>query len=256
MKSVLLKLRRFFSTKKNLERSDGDDEIAELEAKLGYQFSNRELLRLALTHRSYLAISGESHLKTNERLEFLGDSVLGLLVTEYLYEHFPRKSEGILTQYKSILVSRRVLARHARNLGLGRFLFLGTGEERSGGRRRESILADAFEAIVGAVYLDGGYNAAREFLFRTILNRVQAILKEEIHRNYKSQLLEYTQAKGMGMPEYEVCSERGPEHAKVFEVSVKIRGQVLGVGVGTSKKRAEQQAARIALEALKEEETE
>ena len=242
--------RRFGKRRKKKVPSHRAPDLSPLEEALGYRFRNRELLKLALTHRSYLSVSGGSHIATNERLEFLGDSVIGLLVTEYLFTKFPQKSEGDLTQHKGIMVSRTTLSRIAGEISLGEFLFLGAGEDRSGGRHRESILADAMEAVIGAIYLDGGFEAARKVLQKVLMPRMSAILKQEIDRNYKSQLLELSQAKGYGLPEYEIRSEKGPEHAKTFEVAVRIRGKVLGVGVGTSKKRAEQEAARRALRSL------
>ena len=248
MAGLFAKLRRVFARKRAAAGKKND--MSRLEKALGYRFKDRNLLRLALTHRSYLAISGKSHEATNERLEFLGDSVIGLLVTEHLFTRFPQKPEGSLTHYKGIMVSRTALSRIAKELSLGRYLYLGVGEERSGGRRRESILADAMEAVMGAIYLDGGYEAARAVLVNVLLPRMEAVLKQEADRNYKSQLLEFSQARGYGLPEYEIRSEKGPEHAKVFEVAVKVQGKILGVGVGKSKKRAEQEAARRALQSL------
>ena len=219
-----------------------------LEKELGYCFKNKDLLKLALVHRSYLSISGEKRDHTNERLEFLGDAVLGFIVTEYLFNIFPEKSEGVLTEYKSILVSRKILGRIGHQIDLGSFLFLGQGEERSGGRKRRSIISNAFEALLGAVYLDGSYKAANYVIKHLILSQFEQILKSELDRNFKSQLLEATQADGLGLPEYEVKKERGPEHEKIFEVAVRVKGKVLGTGSGKSKKMAEQNAAHQAVE--------
>ena len=230
------------------KRKRSDHNFIILEDKLGYYFKNLDLLDLALVHRSYLSVSKETRYQTNERLEFLGDAVLGFIITEQLFETYPQKSEGILTEYKSILVSRKLLGRIARQIELGTFLYLGQGEERSGGRKRQSIISNAFEAVLGAVYLDGGYVAVKKVIHRLILKQLRQILDSELDRNYKSQLLESAQAIGLGTPEYEVKTESGPEHEKIFEVAVRVHGKVMGLGTGKSKKKAEQNAAHQALE--------
>lgn len=186
-------------------------------------------------------------MQTNERLEFLGDAILGLIVTEYLFRSYPEKSEGLLSEYKSILVSRKILGRIARKIDLGFHLHLGQGEERSGGRTRASIISNALEAVLGAIYLDGGYGAVKNVLDHLLFAQLEPILNQELNRNYKSQLLESTQAIGLGIPEYEVKTERGPEHQKLFEVVVRVQGKVWGTGTGKSKKIAEQNAAQKAL---------
>jgi len=230
------------------KRTSIDKNLVNLEKKLGYKFKNLELLNLALIHRSYLSVTKEKRFQTNERLEFLGDAVLGFIITEYLFELYPKKSEGILTEYKSILVSRKILGRIGRQIDLGSFLYLGQGEERSGGRNRQSIISNAVEAILGAVYLDGGYNSVKSVIDRLILSQFREILDRELDKNFKSQLLESSQANGLGTPEYEVKTESGPEHQKVFEVEVRVQGKVVGKGSGKSKKKAEQNAAHQALE--------
>ena len=217
--------------------------------KMGYTFRDPALLDLALTHRSAL---GETldHYHSNERLEFLGDSVLGMVVTEALYRRYPHRSEGRLTRAKSVLVSREALARQARKLDLGPYLHLGPGEERSGGRSRHSILSNAMEAVLGAIYLDGGLPAAEQFVYRHLLEEMEKAAADRFHRNYKSWLLEYAQSRGQKGPEYRVIDERGPDHKKFFRVEVRLEGQPLGVGEGRSKKLAEQEAASKAVEML------
>lgn len=224
--------------------------IHRLEQALGYRFKSPEFLHLALVHRSYLTISGGKQFETNERLEFLGDAVLGMHITEYLYRLYPRKSEGVLTKYKSALVSRKTLGKLGKQLELGNYIYFGQGEERSGGKHRESILSDAFESVTGAVFLDGGHPAVKKILEKLVLPQVDDILSRELYKNYKSQLLEYSQANGMGIPKYETQVESGPEHDKMFEVGVILKGEMFGVGKGKSKKKAEQQAAKKALDTL------
>jgi len=216
----------------------------------GYIFKNPELLINALKHRSYLSISNESRLFSNERLELLGDAVLGLVVTDYLYQKFPEQEEGELTTVKSLLVSREILAHTARDISLGDYILLNEAEEKAGGRHRMSILADTLEALIGAIYLDGGLESARTFIQRVLLKNLKKILSEEKNKNFKSILLEYSQSKSMGLPLYNVRSEEGPDHRKLFTVEVRIQNEILGLGKGTSKKNAEQHAAQNALRKL------
>lgn len=229
-------------------RSDVD----ELSTILGYAFSEPDLLVQALKHRSYLPVANECRAQSNERLELLGDAVLGLVVTESLYRLYPEKEEGDITAMKSLLVSRKVLARFARQLNLGRFVLMSESEDHSGGRHRPSILADGFEAIIGALYLDGGLAAARKFIADHVLVYMAPTLAEESDRNFKSTLLEYSQSQNMGAPFYTIRSEEGPDHNKLFTVEVKIQNRTVGIGRGHSKKRAEQQAAQNALEKLQQ----
>jgi len=217
---------------------------------IGYRFRNRELLEQALTHRSSLSGTRRSRLVSNERLELLGDAVLGLAVTEFLFKRFPRKPEGELTNMKSVVVSRRILSRVARDLHLGDYILMSTAEERSGGRQRPSILADTLEALVGALYLDGGFGEAMRFVRRFVLAQMNEFLSEELYRNYKSELLEYAQARGWGNPVYSVLKEEGPDHDKTFTIQVSVAEKARGVGKGPTKKRAEQLAAREALKQL------
>ena len=217
-------------------------------------FQDLDLLALALTHRSYLHVGGPEARESNERLEFLGDSVLGLVVTEHLYQTNPHEHEGQLTKTKSLLVSKAILSRRALAMGLGRFVLMSHSEVESGGRQRLSILADAFEAVIGAIYLDQGYPAARAFIERWLLRDTRAILSDKRHTNYKSQLQEFVQSNFRTHPIYHIRSEMGPDHSKVFVVDVLVGRRTLGEGRGRNKKEAEQAAARDALEALTERE--
>lgn len=226
------------------------DEVSELETKLNYCFKNKELIQQALKHRSFLSVTNECRLRSNERLEFLGDAVLGMIVTEYLFKKFPTKEEGELTAIKSLLVSRKILARVSTELGIGAFMLLNDAEEKSGGRERASIIADAFEAIVGAIYLDGGLETTVNFIREQLLDLTDEILTEEHYKNFKSILLEYSQSQNLGLPQYIVRNEEGPDHEKLFTIEVRINNQVLGIGKGNSKKGAEQISAKNALKNL------
>ena len=208
-----------------------------------------ELLRLALTHRSYLhANDTEGTLESNERLEYLGDSVLGLVCSEWLYRNRPDEHEGQLTKTKSLLVSKAILSRRALAMGLGRFVLLSHSEVESGGRQRLSILADAFEAVIGAIYLDQGLEAARQFIQTWLLNEASDIAADKRHTNYKSLLQEYVQSAFHTHPVYRIRHEAGPDHLKQFTVEVMVGSRTLGDGRGRNKKEAEQSAARDALE--------
>ena len=223
-----------------------------LEAKRPARINDRTLLRQALTHRSHAHVTGHERIESNERLEFLGDSVLGMVVNEYLYHRFTGKEEGDLTKIKSLLVCGATLAKVGERLGVGPHLLLSRSEAGTGGRSRESILADATEAIIGAIYLDGGLDEAKRFVDHNILINVDATLQERVHRNYKSQLQEQLQARYKVPPRYKVSFTTGPDHARRFTVKVTLKGSVLGVGSGTSKKQAEQRAAESALARLDE----
>lgn len=218
-------------------------ELLILERRIDYRFRRPVLLLNALKHRSYVEASGEKRLQSNERLEFLGDAVLDLVISEHFFRSQSSGDEGALTIIKSTIVSGPVLAAQARKIGLGRYLLLSENEARSGGRERESILEDAFEALIGAIFLDGGLRAARQFVQSFVLADSREILNEETLKNYKSELLEYAQAHGMDQPTYFVLEESGPDHAKTYQVEVRIGDKVVGTGTGKSKKEAEQQAA-------------
>jgi ribonuclease-3 len=223
---------------------------AQLQKKLGYEFRQEDLLVRALTHRSHLRSNDSRPGNSNERLEFLGDSVLGLIVAEELFQKYPQMSEGDLTKSKSLLVNKKVLAHVGIKLGLGDYILMSTDEERAGGRRRQSIIADCMEAVTGAVYLDGGVNATREVVKRVISFDYGQTSQTLSLRNYKGDLLERLQASGAGMPHYSVTAEKGPEHRKMFTVDVYVGGKKLGTGIGDSKKGAEQKAAKQALDML------
>ncbi|MBN1481108.1 ribonuclease III [candidate division KSB1 bacterium] len=243
---------RFFVQffKKKSAPVDKTVQIDDLYSRLHYTFKNPPILLQALKHRSYLIRTGEGRSASNERLELLGDAVLGLVVTEFLYKIYPNETEGILTNYKSLLVSGRLLARVAKEIGLGQHLLMNESEARSGGRKRSSILADAVEAVIGAIYLDGGLDQARLFIHRNITNRLNELLQDDHLRNNKSLLQEYCQSLNLNGPYYRVDEESGPDHLKVFTVSAVINGRAVGIGTGTSKKKAEQSAANQALREL------
>ena len=223
------------------------DAVRGFESRTGYRFGDPELICWALTHRSYLNSNGTDLPGSNERLEFLGDAVLELVVNEHLYRCYANHQEGELTKTKSLLVSRNVLAGRARLLGLGRFMLLSDAERESGGDDRASILADGFEAVIGAIYLDGGLEAARGFVTDYLLAHTEAILREPDHVNYKSILQEHVQDTIKTYPRYNTLSEDGPDHEKVFCVEVLVKKDRLGLGEGTTKKQAEQAAAQDAL---------
>jgi ribonuclease III len=225
-------------------------DFAALQKRLGYQFRDESLLRLALTHPSVAHESGaaEAH---NQRLEFLGDAVLQLVLTQKLYGQFPAQDEGPLTKARAQMVNRKTLAERARALGLGAHLILGRGEETSGGRDRVSALADAFEALLGAIFLDGGFDAAREIILREFsaaFGELDALPNIE---NPKGELQELLQAKSPAAPEYQTVSATGPDHDRVFECLVLHEGVELARGSGKSKKAAESNAALAALRILR-----
>jgi len=245
---LLRQLVDFFRFRKFIKNPQ--DRLNELSKRLQYQFSNQNLLFQALKHRSYLTCTGEKRIESNERLELLGDSVLGMTVTEFLYNRFPDEEEGILTNYKSLLVNRTVLSQVAKDFGLGKFILLNESEERSGGRKRESILSDGVEAIIGAIYLDGGLENARNFVHLHIAKKLNEILKKGQLKNFKSLLQEHCQSYNLRGPKYIIEEENGPDHLKEFTVAVIIDGKRFGSGHGHSKKDAEQKAARESLQQL------
>jgi len=225
--------------------------LQQVARKLQVDITDYALLRQALTHRSYLGESADA--ESNERLEFLGDSVLGLVVAEYLHEEFPERPEGDLAKAKAVAVSEPVLAESAKALGLAEFILMSTGEESSGGRKRLSMLADAFEALVAVIYLDCGISAARQFILRALESILVDIEREEHIRDYKSLLQEHIQAIHKKAPTYVVIKEEGADHDRTFTVEVKLDETVMGSGSGKSKKQAEQAAALQALQDIKKE---
>lgn len=223
------------------------EELAKLELLediIEVKFKNKKLLVESLSHRSYSAESEDK--KSNERLEFLGDSVLSAVVSTYLYDAYPLEDEGTLSRLKSVLISRKTLYRWAKEINLGKYLYLSYSENITGGRARESILSNALESLFGAIYLEKGYDELRKIVFKRLESK-----KRIIERDYKSRLQEIVQQKYKLIPEYEVVSQQGPDHDKTFEIEVKIKKQVLGSGMGKSKKEAEQEAAKKALKRIK-----
>jgi ribonuclease III len=213
-------------------------------------FKNPELLITALTHRSALNERTSTSLDSNERLEFLGDAVLELATTQFLYDALPEEPEGQLTAYRSALVKTTTLAEVAIELGLGEKLFMSRGEEATGGRKNPSLLADTFEAVLGAMFLDQGYQVVDDFLKLTLFPRFTTIQQHRLYKDPKSELQEVVQSKGFDAPAYEVTQESGPDHDKQFTVQVRVGTEVKGTGTGRSKQQAQQAAAAEALENL------
>ena len=222
--------------------------IKDLEEVIGYRFQNITLLQNALTHSSYANERWHNSLMSNERLEFLGDSILGMVVAEHLYRNFPDRPEGELTRMRADMVCEHALATVAGKLSLGKHLLLGHGEEQGGGRQRESILADAVESVIAASFLDGGMPAAVGFIQRFILCNVPT--KKLQNADYKTALQELVQQKKNQQLAYMLIAQSGPDHNKEFTVEVSLNGKAVGCGTGSSKKRAEQEAARVAIETL------
>ncbi len=226
-------------------------DIKNLEKKLGYEFKDISILKNALIHPSYLNEKHVERIYSNQRLEFFGDSVLSLAVSEYIFTNLKYFPEGKLTEIRAKVVCEEALAKMAKKLCVGDFIVLGKGEKKSGGSSRPSTLSDAMEAIIAAVYLDGGFEAAKRLVLSNLSDDIDALAKaDNIVSNYKSDLQEYVQSKGKEL-HYEVLSEEGPEHAKSFEVAAFVDGTMISKGKGTSKKKAEQEAARIAYLKLK-----
>lgn len=224
-----------------------DAALERLQERLGVRFRNVEILKRALTHRSAAA---ENPQESNERLEFLGDSVVGLVISETLFQLFPEYSEGDLAKSKAYAVSEAALADAAQNLGLEEFVVMSPGEAASGGRRRRSILADAFEALIAAIYLDSGIRQARKVVRNALKDAVRMVASDQHRRDYKSALQEQTQAHNRRAPAYRIIAEEGRDHDKTFRVQALMDDRVIGEGSGKSKKEAEQSAAQNALENL------
>ncbi|MFA5054731.1 MAG: ribonuclease III [Dehalococcoidia bacterium] len=226
------------------------EDITELKNTLQVPFREPVLLQQALVHRSYLNENPDFELQSNERLEFLGDSMLGVVIAEKLYREHRDLPEGDLTKLRSALVRRETLARIARQrLKLDNYIYLGRGEESNSGRARQSILADALEAVIGAVFLDQGFDACRDLILRLYDGEIEKAADTVLNADFKSRLQEIVQSRCREVPEYRVISAEGPDHAREFIVEVLIGGRVLGKGKGSSKREAEQGAARAALEA-------
>ena len=224
------------------------DEFEELQQRIGYRFEDRGLLEHALTHKSRAAEDASGGVADNESLEFLGDAVLGLVVADVLFRQYPTYSEGQKSKIKASVVSTQALARQAERIRLGDHLLLGRGEEKTGGRFKQALLADAYEALIAAIYVDGGLAAAEAFLERELTEAIEASsVQTVVGEDYKSALQERLQALGRPLPEYRVAGEAGPDHRKIFNIEVVVGGDVLGSASGRAKKEAEQEAARIAL---------
>ncbi len=217
--------------------------------KIGYKFKNIELLNRALVHRSYVNESSNS--KTdNEKLEFLGDSVLNLVTTEYIVDNFKKLNEGDLSKIKSQIISGTVFSSISKDISLGDYLYLSKGEELSGGRERNSILGDAFEALIGAIFLDSDYYTTKEIALKFLENKIHHLDEIEGVGDYKTQLQEHIQSIYKVTPKYDLLETNGPDHNKVFRVSVSVNDNIIAEGIAKSKKRAEKQAAKKAMEKL------
>ena len=225
------------------------NKLEQLEETINYEFEDKELLQRAVTHKSFPNENPELDIKNNERLEFLGDSVLNLVISTYLFSNFPDYPEGKLAKMKAILVSSTILADISRKLNLNQFVLLGKGEEMTGGRNRDSILADSMEAVIGAIYLDQNRNkkTASEFILNNFKEDIDYVVEGRHIRDYKTLLQETIQKNNQERPEYIVSDEKGPDHNKTFIINVKLRDETLGLGKGNSKKEAEQKAAKAAL---------
>ena len=218
----------------------------ELQQNLGYQFKNEKLLTEALTHRSYTKDFN------NERLEFLGDAVLDLIVGEYLFKIFPNYEEGMLSKLRAALVNEESFHKLAKRIDLGKYLFLSPAEEKNGGREKSSILSSAFEAVIGAIYLEAGFEKAKEIALNLLQKEYPKIDPNDLLKDYKTALQEITQAHFGVVPEYKLLSAVGPDHKKEFEIAVRLNNETIASARGKSKKEAQQRAAKIALEALKQ----
>lgn len=224
------------------------EDFSLLEKKLNIEFKNKDFLIQAFCHRSYLNENPDFYLSHNERLEFLGDAVLELVVTEYLYQNYPKKSEGELTNWRAALVNAKMLAIVAQDLGLNRFLLLSRGEEKEMGKARQYILADVFEAAIGAIYLDQGYKVCQEFIKKYLIKELPKIIEKELYKDTKSRFQEEAQERVKITPTYKVLEEWGPDHAKHFIVGVFLGETTVATGEGSSKQEAEEDAARKALD--------
>ncbi len=219
--------------------------MKEIERKIGYEFSDKQLLKTALSHSSY---ANENHTRNNERLEFLGDSVLSIVVSDYIFKKMENVNEGDLSKFRATLVCEQSLAEISKKINLSELVFLGRGEEKMGGRRRPSIISDAFEALLGAIYLDSGIESARKWVLSLMEDRILDTLDGKLYRDYKTTLQEIVQRDGKSSVSYKTISEAGKEHDKCFEVQVYVNGDPKCKAKGRSKKEAEQQAAKLTIE--------
>ena len=228
------------------------DEFETLQQAIGYRFRDRGLLEHAMTHTSRANEDVSGGVADNESMEFLGDALLGFIVADMLFRDFPRFDEGQKSKTKAAVVSTTTLAKQAERLGLGDHVLLGRGEEKTGGRRKQALLADTYEALLAAIYLDGGIEHARAFIVRELAPLLDEVQRDGVTgQDYKSALQELLQSRDLPLPEYRLVSTAGPDHRKVFEIEVGVRGEPLASATGASKKEAEQEAARAALEKLR-----
>lgn len=229
--------------------------VIKFQERISYSFSNLDTARTALTHSSYANERKGKNISYNERLEFLGDSVLSIVVSDYIFKKCPNRPEGELTKLRATIVCEGALAIGAREVELGKYLYLGKGEEYTGGRNRDSVLADAFEAVIGALYLDGGINSSKEFIFRYLGSVIERALSgEDLFKDYKTQLQELLQKDSSVKIEYRLEREDGPDHSKLFYTGVYVDGSIKGIGSGKSKKESEQNAAKEALSKVSKDE--
>lgn len=225
------------------------DEFYALEYKIGYIFNDIKLLARALTHKSAIS-SNDSYSICNERMEFLGDAVLELVISSLLYNQFPDYTEGQLSKLKAVIVSQSILTARAREIDLGEFIIFGAGESSTGGKDKPSNLANALEALIAAIYIDGGLKSSEDFILKIFSDEIHELDKDEMKRDYKSALQEYWQASFQKPPVYNVINQTGPDHDKRFEIEVTLSGESYGIGIGRNKKEAEQRAAEKALETI------
>jgi ribonuclease-3 len=228
-----------------------ENDFSELEGHLGYRFRDRKILIEALTHRSFYHENPDKADAYNERLEFLGDSVLGFVIVEYLFSLEGKLTESVMAKTKSYLVKESILCEIAGNISLGQHLRLGKGEEVTGGRKKKSLLADAFEAVLGAMYIDSGYKKAREIILRLFKDKIDAVMSSGEFHDFKTELQEKTQLLFGVIPEYKLIKQEGEEHRKIFTVEVCVSSESFGSGSGKSKKEAETLAAKEALKKLR-----
>lgn len=221
--------------------------LNELEKKIGYSFKEVKLLEEALTHSSYSNERRKEARRNNERLEFLGDSVLGIVISDYLFKNFQDMPEGELTKVRSKIVCETTLGECSRSIGLGQYMFFGKGEEMTGGRDRTSILADAYEALIASIYMDGGLEASRMFILTHMKKKISDAIAGKVFLDYKTHLQELVQVNKSNKIKYEIIGEEGPDHCKIFHTQVSLNELVIGTGVGRSKKESEQEAAKMAL---------
>ncbi len=226
--------------------------LKEFQEIIGYKFTNEKYLKIALTHSSYAHENKGKNIKFNERLEFLGDSVLSLIVSRYIFENYPELPEGKLTKIRAAVVCEKALYECAVNVDLGKYLILGKGEERTGGRTRMSILSDVYEALIAAIYLDSNLDVVREWVLGQLYSAIESAAKGRISKDYKTEFQEFAQKNGDVDIKYKIVEESGPDHNKSFLVNVYLDGKLMGEGEGTSKKRAEQDAAKNALVKIRE----